>query len=188
MSPPPCSALPRGCCRTLRSRVAGAGRVVKASRPSPPRGSPAWGTPRPDDTTRSRPARVRAHEPESRAERTGMTSTDDRIGGARRWDNLHRPDSYATGNNVGRRERWISAVAAAAVAAYGLRRRRGRAVLLPIAGSLLGRAVSGRCPVNQLLGRNSAVDDEPSSPVTSVRRGEGVRVNERIVINRARDE
>jgi uncharacterized membrane protein len=117
-----------------------------------------------------------------------MTSTDDRIGGARRWDNLHRPDSYATGNNVGRRERWISAVAAAAVMAYGLRRRRGRAVLLPIAGSLLGRAVSGRCPVNQLLGRNSAVDDEPSSPVTSVRRGEGVRVDERIVLNRARDE
>jgi uncharacterized membrane protein len=89
--------------------------------------------------------------------------------------------------NVGRRERWISAVAAAALAAYGLRRRRSRA-LLPLAGWLLGRAVGGRCPVNQLLGRNSALDDEPASPGTSVRRGEGVRVDERIVLNRARSE
>lgn len=90
--------------------------------------------------------------------------------------------------NVGRRERWISAVAAAAVAAYGLRRRRGRRIVLPIAGALIGRAVSGRCAVNRMLGRNSALDDEPSSPVTSVRRGEGVRVDETIVLNRPRGE
>ncbi len=107
---------------------------------------------------------------------------------ARRWDNLQRAESPGVSVNVSRRERWISAVAAAAVAAYGLRRRRGRALLLPIAGVLLGRAVSGRCPVNQMLRRNSALDDEPASPVTSVRRGEGVRVEERIVLKRPRHE
>ena len=92
------------------------------------------------------------------------------------------------GLNVGRRERWFSAVAAAALAGYGLRRRRTRRILFPIAGALLGRAVSGRCPVNGALGRNTALADEPSSPVTSVRRGEGVRVDERVVIARARHE
>jgi uncharacterized membrane protein len=103
------------------------------------------------------------------------------------WENLRRPESGGVPLNVGRRERWISGLAAAAVTAYGLRSRRGRA-LLPIAGALLGRAVSGRCAVNQMLGRNTALDDEPASPVTSVRRGEGVRVDERIVLNRARSE
>jgi uncharacterized membrane protein len=103
------------------------------------------------------------------------------------WDHLRRRRP-ADRNNVGRRERWISAVAAAAVAAYGLRRRRGRRIFLPIAGALLGRAVSGRCPVNQALGRNTALDDAPSSPFTSVRRGGGVRVDERIVLGRPRSE
>jgi uncharacterized membrane protein len=117
-----------------------------------------------------------------------MTATHDPISTSHRWDNLQRPESTGAAVNVGRRERWISAIAAAALAAYGLRRGRGRAVLLPLAGALLGRAVGGRCPVNQMLGRNSALDDEPSSPFTSVRRGEGVRVDERIVLNRARGE
>lgn len=117
-----------------------------------------------------------------------MTATYDGIGRTESWDNLRRREPPGTDVNVGRRERWISAVAAAAVAAYGLRRSRGRRILLPIAGALIGRAVSGRCAVNQMLGRNSAIDDTPSSPVTSVRRGEGVRVDERIVINRPRGE
>ncbi len=110
------------------------------------------------------------------------------IGRTEAWENLRRPEAAGTNRNVGRRERWISAVAAAAVAAYGLRRRRGRRILLPIAGALLGRAVSGRCPVNEMLGRNTALDDDTSGPVTSVRRGAGVRVDERIVLNRPRGE
>lgn len=116
-----------------------------------------------------------------------MTATHEGISQVGRWDNLRRPDSVVAPVNVGRRERWISAVAAVAVAAYALRRRHGRGLMLPIAGALLGRAVSGRCPVSQMLGRNSALD-EPASPVTSVRRGNGVRVEERIVLNRARSE
>lgn len=116
-----------------------------------------------------------------------MTATHEGIGQTSRWDNLRRPDAVGVPVNVGRRERWISAIAAAAVAAYALRRRRHRGLMLPIAGALLERAVSGRCAVNQMLGRNSALD-EPASPVTSVRRGEGVRVDERIVLNRPRSE
>jgi uncharacterized membrane protein len=117
-----------------------------------------------------------------------MTATYNGIGRTDQWENLRRSGPGASDLNVGRRERWISAVAAAAVAAYGLRRRRGRGLLLPIAGALIGRAVSGRCPVNEMLGRNTALDDEPSSPVTSVGRGEGVRVEDRIVLNRPRHE
>ncbi|HWB42779.1 MAG TPA: SRPBCC family protein [Gemmatimonadales bacterium] len=116
-----------------------------------------------------------------------MTAIYDELEGTERWQNLRRRSSDGQ-VNVGRRERWISAVAAAAVAAYGLRRRRGRGILLPIAGALIGRAVSGRCPVNQALGRNSALDEEPSGGFTGTRRGEGVRMDERIVINRPRSE
>ena len=116
-----------------------------------------------------------------------MTATYDGIGRTEEWENLRRA-SPGTDLNVGRRERWMSAVAAAAVAAYGLRRRRGRRILLPIAGALIGRAVSGRCPVNEMLGRNSATDEEPAGPFTSVRRGQGVRVDESIVLNRPRSE
>ena len=117
-----------------------------------------------------------------------MTATYDPTAQSRQWDNLRRPEPESIPLNVGRRERWISAVAAAAVAAYGLRGRRGRGLLLPIAGALLGRAMSGRCPVNRMLGRNTALDDEPAGAVTSVRRGEGIRVEERIVLNRPRHE
>jgi uncharacterized membrane protein len=117
-----------------------------------------------------------------------MTATYDGIGRTEEWENLRRGEPPGTNVNVGRRERWISAVAAAAVAAYGLRRRRGRQILLPIAGALIGRAVSGRCAVNQMLGRNTALDDMPSSPVTSVRRGDGVKVEESVVLNRPRGE
>jgi uncharacterized membrane protein len=117
-----------------------------------------------------------------------MTATYDGIGRTEDWENLRRREPPETDVNVGRRERWISAVAAAAVAAYGLRRHRGRQILLPIAGALISRAVTGRCAVNRMLGRNTALDEAPSGPVTSVRRGEGVRVDESIVLNRPRGE
>jgi uncharacterized membrane protein len=117
-----------------------------------------------------------------------MTAIFDRIAASDRWENLRRHARQAPEVNVGRGERWISGIAAAAIAAYGLRRGRRRGLLLPLAGALLHRAVSGRCAVNHALGRNTAVDDTPSSPVTSIRRGEGVRVDERIVLNRPRHE
>ena len=117
-----------------------------------------------------------------------MTATYNGIGRTEEWENLRRHEPQPTELNVGRRERWISAVAAAAVTAYGLRRRRSRTILLPIAGVLLSRAVTGHCAVNGVLGRNSALDDSPWSSRTSVRRGEGIRVEQTIVIRSPRFE
>jgi uncharacterized membrane protein len=103
-----------------------------------------------------------------------MTSIYDRIGSG-------------AGVNVGRTERLISGAGAVALAVVSLRRRRLRGLLLPIAGGLLSRAVTGYCPVNRALGRNSARDDRVS-PVASLGAGEGIRVEEAIAITRPREE
>jgi uncharacterized membrane protein len=115
-----------------------------------------------------------------------MASTYDGVLSEERWENLRKPaadDSI----NVGTTERLISGVAAAAVAAVGIRKRRLRPLLLPIAGSLFSRAVTGRCAVNRAIGRNSAKGSRVS-PVASVRRGEGIKVEKRVVVNRPVEE
>jgi uncharacterized membrane protein len=90
--------------------------------------------------------------------------------------------------NVGRSERWISGVAGAALAAYGIRRRPLRGVLIPLAGALLGRAITGRCPVNRALGRNTAAGHERWGPVSSLGHGEGIRVEQTVRIGRPAEE
>jgi uncharacterized membrane protein len=100
-----------------------------------------------------------------------------------RWENLRRPDQDDDGINVGKTERVVSGLAAAALAAMVLRRRRLRPLLLPIAGSLFSRAVTGRCAVNRALGRNSARQHR-ASRVASVPRGEGIKVERRVLVNR----
>ena len=116
-----------------------------------------------------------------------MTATYDGIGRTEEWEHL-RPSERNAGVNVGTTERWISGVAAAALAAYAIHRKRGglRALALPLAGALLGRALSGRCPVNQAIGRNSARDRV--SPVASLGRGEGLRVEQTVRIARPAEE
>jgi uncharacterized membrane protein len=116
-----------------------------------------------------------------------MTLTDDGIAHTDEWEHLRPPERDA-GVNVGTTERWISGVAAAALAAYAIRRKRGglRALALPLAGALLGRALSGRCAVNQAIGRNSARDRV--SPVASLGRGEGLRVEQTVRIARPAEE
>ncbi|HUF36594.1 MAG TPA: SRPBCC family protein, partial [Gemmatimonadales bacterium] len=89
---------------------------------------------------------------------------------------------------VGRNERLISGLAGAALGLYSLRRKRMRGFLLPIAGSLISRAITGRCPVNRAIGRNSARDEAGSSPVASLGRGEGIRVEQAVTIERPREE
>jgi uncharacterized membrane protein len=91
------------------------------------------------------------------------------------------------GVNVGRAERLISGAGAVALTIVSLRRRRLRGLLLPVAGGLLSRAVTGYCPVNRALGRNSARDDRVS-PVASLGAGEGIRVEQAIAISRPREE
>jgi uncharacterized membrane protein len=112
-----------------------------------------------------------------------MASTYNGVLSDERWENLRRPAEDEDGINVGRTERVVSGLAAAAVAMVGLRRKRLRPLLLPIAGSLFSRAVTGHCPVNRALGRNSARNDRVSR-VASVPRGEGVKVERSVVVSR----
>jgi len=94
----------------------------------------------------------------------------------------------SSGVNVGRTERIASGVAGAALVALGLRRRGLRPFLVPLGAGLVARALTGRCPVNRALGRNTALDDEPVSPVASVGRGQGVKVERAITIDRPAHE
>jgi uncharacterized membrane protein len=99
------------------------------------------------------------------------------------WENLRRPQPDTDTINVGKAERLISGLAAAVVGAVGIRRKRLRPLLLPLAGNLLSRAVTGRCAVNRALGRNSARRGRVS-PVASVPRGEGIKVERSVQVNR----
>lgn len=100
------------------------------------------------------------------------------------WENLRRPQTVDDGINVGKTERLISGIAGAAVIALALRRKRLRGLLFPLGGSLLSRAVTGRCAVNRALGRNSAKADRVSSAASR----EGIRVERTIAVNRPREE
>ena len=103
------------------------------------------------------------------------------------WENLRRPKRGDNSINVGKTERLVSGLAAAAVAAVALRRKRLRPLLLPLAANLISRAVTGRCPVNRAIGRNSARGGRVG-PVTSVRRGEGIKVEKSVTVNRPTEE
>jgi uncharacterized membrane protein len=100
-----------------------------------------------------------------------------------RWENLRRREPDENEVNVGKTERVISGLTATAVAVLALRRKRLRPVLLPLAANLISRAVTGRCPVNRALGRNTA-RRRRVSPVASVRRGEGIKVEKSVLVNR----
>jgi uncharacterized membrane protein len=94
----------------------------------------------------------------------------------------------ADGVNVGRTERWISGLAGAAMIGFSLGGKRLRAVLVPLGGALIGRAVTGRCEVNRLLGRNSARGEERGGTVARLERGEGIKIEQAVVIERPRGE
>ncbi|HET6577397.1 MAG TPA: SRPBCC family protein [Gemmatimonadales bacterium] len=92
------------------------------------------------------------------------------------------------GVNVGQRERWISGIAGAALVGFSMGRKRLRAVLVPLGGALIGRAVTGRCEVNRLLGRNSARDEGRTGTIADLERGGGVKLEQAVVIERPREE
>ena len=117
-----------------------------------------------------------------------MNAIYEGVEGSERWDHLHPEETGGSGINVGSTERLISGVAGVALGFYSLRQRRLRGLLLPVAGSLISRAVTGRCAVNRALGRNSALGEERVSPVASVGRGQGIRVEQSVPIARPRDE
>jgi uncharacterized membrane protein len=116
-----------------------------------------------------------------------MASPYNGVASSERWENLRRPQGADDDINVGKTERLVSGVAGAAVIALALRRRRLRGVLFPLGGSLISRAVTGRCPVSRALGRNTA-KGRRRSPVASVPRGDGIKVERSITVNRPREE
>jgi uncharacterized membrane protein len=115
-----------------------------------------------------------------------MASTYNGIDSAERWENLRRRELEENAVNVGKTERLVSGLAAAAIAAVALRRKRLRPLLFPLAANLISRAVTGRCPVNRAFGRNSARPGR--SRVASVHRGEGIKVEKSITVNRPAEE
>jgi uncharacterized membrane protein len=114
-----------------------------------------------------------------------MASIIDTLSHSDNWNNLRRRfGAGSTGVNVGGTERLLSAAAGAAILSLALRRRALRGLLMPLGGGLLARAVTGRCAVNSAIGRNSARAGGRRSPVASVERGEGIKVERSIVVDR----
>jgi uncharacterized membrane protein len=116
------------------------------------------------------------------AEDDDMTATN------ANWEHLRRPADEETGINVGRTERWISGIAGLALMGYSLRRKRLRALLLPLGGALIKRAVTGVCEVNRAIGRNSARSEQAEGTVAELERGEGIKIEQAVTIMRPRDE
>jgi uncharacterized membrane protein len=109
-----------------------------------------------------------------------MASPYNGIPSSDRWENLRRHDDRGSaGSPTGR---IISGLAGAALIALSFRRKRLRPLLLPLATGLLSRAVSGRPAVK--LGRRKKARFGRGSPVASVPRGQGIKVEESVTINR----
>src|SRR5690606_15937893 len=97
--------------------------------------------------------------------------------------------SRRRGKNVGGKERALSVAAGAALLGAGMRRHGAtRAMLLPLGLALIGRGVTGICPVNRAIGRNTADEDTTGSPVASINRGQGIKVERSVIVQRARNE
>jgi uncharacterized membrane protein len=107
------------------------------------------------------------------ASRENGTSND-------RWENLRR--HQAAGQDSGKTERLISGVAGAALLLLTLRSRRLRPFLFPVATGLIAKALKGPAGKGR-SGRRPRGDDR-TSPVASVGRGQGVKVEESVTINR----
>lgn len=90
--------------------------------------------------------------------------------------------------NVGTLERILSAAAGVALIGYSYQRNRLRSVLVPLGTSLVARAVTGNCPVSRALGRNTAGRVSARSPVASVQRGQGIKVEQSVIIDRTAEE
>src|SRR5205823_14141950 len=76
-----------------------------------------------------------------------------RSASARRWNQIRSRNSESESINVGDEERWLSAAAGGALAAYGLTRGSlsGLAVAA-LGGCLVWRGVSGHCQMYNALG------------------------------------
>jgi len=84
--------------------------------------------------------------------------------------------------NVGDVERLLTLAGGAVLSLYGLQRRSlGGLAVAGVGGTLLYRGLSGHCSIYQLLGVSSA---DRHGPATSVPAGHGVKLEERLTIDR----
>jgi len=111
-----------------------------------------------------------------------MASTQNGTDSSERWENLRRQRDRRDAN-VGKTERLVSGLAGLALVALTLRKRRLRPLLFPVATGLIARALTGRGPASRLLGGLTR-RRERGSPVASVGRGKGTKVEQSITINR----
>jgi uncharacterized membrane protein len=96
-------------------------------------------------------------------------------------ENLRRHSDEPAG--MGKTGRLIAGVAGAALLVLCLRRKRFRPLLLPIATGLISRAITGNPAATlEKLGKGSR--KRRTSPVASVRRGQGIKVEDSVIINR----
>jgi uncharacterized membrane protein len=94
------------------------------------------------------------------------------------WENLRR---HEKGNgNLGKAERLISGLAGAALVALMFRKKRLRPLLLPVATGLFAKAFTGQSAKRVLKGAGG----RPTSRVASVGRGQGIKVEQSVIINR----
>ena len=96
-----------------------------------------------------------------------------------RWENLRR-HGKAGQADLGKTERLISGVAGAALMLLTFRSRRLRPFLFPVATGLIAKALKGQTKTGGIGGRH----DDRTSRVASVGRGQGIKVEESVTINR----
>ncbi len=113
-----------------------------------------------------------------------MASTYNGGDTSERWENLRRHKDQGE-SNVGKTERLVSGLAGVALVALSLRKRRLRPILFPVATGLIARALTGRGPTKRALaGLTRREVREHGSPVASVGRGQGTKVEQSVTINR----
>jgi uncharacterized membrane protein len=108
-----------------------------------------------------------------------MASRENGTPSSDRWDNLRRHQGTGQ-SDLGKTERLLSGVAGAALLILTFRTRRLRPFLFPIATGLIAKALKGQAGKS---GRRPRGDDRTSA-VASVGRGQGVKVEESVTINR----
>jgi uncharacterized membrane protein len=92
-----------------------------------------------------------------------------------------------SGRNISELERWMSIAGGTALALYGISRRRGSGwVLAALGGMLVQRGTSGHCHTYDLFGINTAGTGSDTRQALGGSRG--VNVEERVIINRPREE
>jgi uncharacterized membrane protein len=97
-----------------------------------------------------------------------------------------RDDNTNVGKNIGKGERWASAIGGAALVLLGLKRRSISSIPLAlVGGSLIYRGATGHCGVYNALGLSTADRERGSASVEASR---DIKVDRSVTINRSSEE